>query len=65
MVDEKDIDDAFLDFIVCGLLPNDSRTHQNRIFLFDVKNYMWDGQLLFRECADNIIRHCNTQFGGE
>lgn len=55
MVDEKDIDDAFLDFIVCGLLPNDSRTHQNRIFLFDVKNYICDEPLLLRGCADNII----------
>lgn len=58
MVDEKDIDDAFLDFIVCGLLPNDSLTHQNRIFLFDVKNYICDEPLLLRGCADNIIWWC-------
>ena len=48
----------FVNYIVGGLVPSDLTHQQKKKFLFDVKHYFWEESLLFKECADGIMRRC-------
>ncbi|XP_073063936.1 uncharacterized protein [Primulina eburnea] len=45
-------------FLTAGELPLDLTYHQKKKFLHDAKFYLWDDPLLFKRCADQIIRRC-------
>ncbi|XP_073063938.1 uncharacterized protein [Primulina eburnea] len=45
-------------FLAVGELPLDLTYHQKKKFLHDAKFYLWDDPLLFKRCADQIIRRC-------
>src|SRR5262245_45321222 len=46
----------FLNYLVSGLFPPDFNRQQQKRFLHEVKNYMWDEPFLFKRCTDQIIR---------
>ena len=48
----------FVNYIVGGVLPDDLSYQQKKKFLFDVKHYFWEEPLLYKECADGIMRKC-------
>lgn len=48
----------FVNYLVANCFPPDLNFQQKKKFLRDVRNYIWDEPLLFRRCADQIIRRC-------
>ena len=50
-----------LNFIACKVLPPKLNSQQRKKFLYDVKFYQWDDPLLFRRCADQVVRRCVSE----
>ncbi|CAH9104590.1 unnamed protein product [Cuscuta epithymum] len=48
----------YVNFLVSNIVPQDLSYHQKKKFFADVKHYMWDDPLLFKRCADGIVRRC-------
>nr|KYP49468.1 Transposon Ty3-I Gag-Pol polyprotein [Cajanus cajan] len=48
----------FANFKAAGLIPHEFTFQQRKKFLHDAKFYFWDDPLLFKRCADGIIRRC-------
>ena len=48
----------FANYLATGILPKKLSFHQRRKFLADVKYYIWEDPLLFKYCADGIVRRC-------
>ena len=48
----------FVNYLVANCFPPDLNFQQKKKFLRDARNYIWDEPLLFRRCADQVIRRC-------
>jgi len=48
----------FVNFLVANIVPHDFNTYQRKKFFSEIKHYFWDEPLLFRRCADGIVRRC-------
>ena len=48
----------FVNYLAGHGTPPDFTYHQKKKFLSDVKYYYWEEPLLYRHCADQIIRRC-------
>ncbi|PIN20750.1 hypothetical protein CDL12_06557 [Handroanthus impetiginosus] len=44
--------------LTCEIIPFYLSTQQKKKFLFDIRRYFWDEPFLFKQCSDNILRHC-------
>ncbi|PIN15036.1 DNA-directed DNA polymerase [Handroanthus impetiginosus] len=53
---ENQIADHF--YLTCEIIPFYLSTQQKKKFLFDTRRYFWDEPFLFKQCSDNILRHC-------
>ncbi|XP_038976654.1 uncharacterized protein LOC113463578 [Phoenix dactylifera] len=51
----------FVNYLVSGIVPPDLSYHQKKKFLWDVKHYYWEEPLLYKHCADGMIRRCVPQ----
>ncbi|GMI69993.1 hypothetical protein HRI_000668600 [Hibiscus trionum] len=51
----------FVNFIVSGIIPSDLNYQARKRFQNDVKHYYWGEPLLFKICADQVIRRCVPQ----
>ncbi|XP_050229333.1 uncharacterized protein LOC126678479 [Mercurialis annua] len=47
-----------VNYLVSNIVPQEFSYHQKKRFLSEVKYYIWEEPLLFRRCADRIIRRC-------
>ena len=47
-----------VNYLACNVLPKEFNSRKKKKFLYDVKCYQWDDPLLFRRCADQVIRRC-------
>ncbi|PIN09949.1 DNA-directed DNA polymerase [Handroanthus impetiginosus] len=47
-----------VNYLTCKIIPFDLSTQQKKKFLFDTGRYFWDEPFLFKQCSDNILRHC-------
>ncbi|XP_061354673.1 uncharacterized protein LOC133299250 [Gastrolobium bilobum] len=45
-------------FLAAGLEPYEANKMQKKKFFHDCRNYLWDEPLLFRRCANQMIRRC-------
>ncbi|XP_027166325.1 uncharacterized protein LOC113766318 [Coffea eugenioides] len=45
-------------FLVSGEIPKGINYHQKKKFLHDVKSYFWEEPLLYKHCADGMVRRC-------
>ncbi|XP_074377248.1 uncharacterized protein LOC141718762 [Apium graveolens] len=48
----------FVNYIVGGIVPSEFTYQQNKKFLFNVKHYFWEEPLLYKACANGIMRRC-------
>ncbi|PIN24288.1 DNA-directed DNA polymerase [Handroanthus impetiginosus] len=47
-----------VNYLTCGIIPFNLSTQQKKKFLFDTRRYFWDEPFLFKQCSNNILRHC-------
>ena len=45
-------------YLFTGIIPPDLTYQQKNRFFAEVKRYLWEDQILFKQCADQIIRRC-------
>ena len=48
----------YVNYLVCRILPPDFSFQQKKKFLSEVRHYLWDDPVLFKQCADQVIRRC-------
>lgn len=48
----------FVNYLVRGIIPSTFDTPRRKRFLAEVKRYIWDEPLLFRQCQDGVLRRC-------
>jgi len=47
-----------VNYLVGKVVPSDLKTYQKRKFLSEVRRYYWEEPILYRQCADLIVRRC-------
>ena len=47
-----------VNYLAAGIVPYELTYQQKKRFFAEVKHYFWDDPILFRQCADQIIRRC-------
>ncbi|KAL4283147.1 hypothetical protein GQ457_16G015010 [Hibiscus cannabinus] len=47
-----------VNFLVSGIIPHDLTYQGKKRFQHDARHYFWDEPLLFKQCADQVIRRC-------
>ena len=47
-----------VNYLVSGVIPKDFSYQRKKKFFWDVKHYFWEEPLLFKFCADGMIRRC-------
>ena len=45
-------------YLFSGIIPPDLTFQQKKRFFAEVKRYFWEDPILFKQCADQIIRRC-------
>ena len=45
-------------YLFGGIIPHDLTYQQKKRFFVEVKHYFWEDPILFKQCADQIIRRC-------
>ena len=45
-------------YLSAGIIPPDLTDQQKKRFFAEVKHYLWEDPILFKQCADKIIRRC-------
>ena len=45
-------------YLASGLVPIDLTTHYSKKFFQDLRYYYWDDPLLFKSCANGMLRRC-------
>ena len=45
-------------YLSIGIIPPDLTFQQKKRFFVEVKRYFWEDPILFKQCADQIIRRC-------
>ena len=45
-------------YLSAGIIPPDLTFQQKKRFFAEVKRYFWEDPILFKQCADQIIRRC-------
>ena len=48
----------FVNYLAADLLPQELTYHQRKKFLSDARRYYWEEPILYRQCADLVIRRC-------
>ncbi|CAH9072683.1 unnamed protein product [Cuscuta europaea] len=48
----------WVNYLVSGYIPSEFSWSQKKKFLHDARSYFWDEPLLFKRCADGIVRRC-------
>ena len=48
-------------YLVSGILPYGMDYRQKKKFLHDIRFYYWEEPLLYKRCADGLIRRCIPQ----
>lgn len=48
----------FVNYLAIEVLPLDLSSRQRKMFLHDIKSYLWDDSLLFKRCSNQVIRRC-------
>ena len=48
----------YVNFIVAKIIPWELSSHQRKNFFSEVRHYYWDEPLLFKHCADGMVRKC-------
>ena len=48
----------YVNYLVCRILPPDFSFQQKKKFLSEVRHYLWDDPVLFKQCADQVICRC-------
>ena len=48
----------YVNYLACKVLPLEFSPQQKKKFLYDVKGYLWDDPLLFKNGVDQVIRRC-------
>nr|XP_027124403.1 uncharacterized protein LOC113741122 [Coffea arabica] len=48
----------FANYLVSGEIQKGLNYHQRKKFLHDVKSYFWEEPLLYKHCADGMVRRC-------
>ena len=51
----------FVNYLAYNVFPIELKSQQRKTFLRDAKSYQWDDPLLFKRCADQVIRGCVPQ----
>ena len=49
---------VFVNYLACKVLPPKMSYRQRKQFLHDARFYQWNDPLLFRRCADQVVRRC-------
>ncbi|OMO55303.1 Integrase, catalytic core [Corchorus capsularis] len=47
-----------VNYLVSNIVPHNLNHHQRKKIFAELKYYMWDEPLLFRRCADEMVRRC-------
>ena len=50
-----------VNYLVSGIVPTNLSYQQRKKLFWDAKHYLWEEPLLYRFCADRIIRRCIPQ----
>ena len=45
-------------YLACGVMPPDFNFQQKKKLRHDARYFIWDGSILFRRGADQVIRRC-------
>ena len=48
----------FLNYLVARVLPPEFSYQQKKIFFAQMKHYYWEEPILYKHCADKVIRRC-------
>jgi len=48
----------FINFLACAVFPTDLSFQGKKKFLADVKFYQWEDLILYKHCADQMVRRC-------
>ena len=48
-------------YLAVGIVPHNFTSQQKKIFFVKVKYHLWDDLIIFRQCADQIIRRCVSE----
>ena len=50
-----------VNYLATEYVPEELSKQQKKKFLFEVRRYIWDDPVLYRRCADQMIRKCVSQ----
>ena len=47
-----------MNYLVAKVIPPDFSYHQKKRFFTHLKHYYWEKTILYKHCADKVIRRC-------